>query len=83
MSDAVKLFGLDRETFTWQDMNMCQGLPIRVFFDESESNPNVLNAVKEICGYCPVKSYCLEYGRESKSYGVFGGERLSGGKIVK
>lgn len=77
-------FNLDRERFVWQDLSMCDGIePLAIFFEESESNPNVANAVKSICDYCPVKEMCRQDAIDTKAHGIRGGDMFVGGKVAK
>ena len=85
-------FNLDRENFIWQDLAMCEGInPFNphikdkadIFFEESESNPNVANAAKSICDYCPVKAMCRQDAVDSKAHGIRAGEMFVGGKVAK
>lgn len=80
--NVIEEFGLDPERFIWQDLSMCVNIPPQAFFEDAESNDNIKNAAQDICDYCPVKEMCLEEARGSKSYGIWGGEMLVGGKIT-
>ena len=79
--NLVELFGLDSESFLWQDFAMCHGLPFEMFFEAAESNTFIEKSVKDVCDYCPVKSICLDEGQSNKEFGIWGGEKLERGKI--
>ena len=80
--NIIDEFNLDEENFIWQDMAMCHNIPTDAFFDHSESDSRVEDAVKAVCGYCPVREMCLQTAQDQKAQGIHGGERLLRGKIV-
>lgn len=80
--NLVEQFGLDEESFIWQDLAMCVGIPTEVFYDDSEKDDAVSDAAREICLTCPVAKLCLDAGLQGKESGIWGGVRLERGKIV-
>lgn len=57
----------------------CQEAP-DLFFAES---PALLGRAKDLCSDCPIRQACLTGALErAEPYGVWGGEILSGGRIV-
>lgn len=56
----------------WRDNAKCRGLPSYLFYPSDE--PGGVEAAKEFCQSCPVKSQCKEEAlREKEQYGVWGG----------
>lgn len=68
---------IDTSAFNWQDDAACRGLPMVLFFGpEGEEKPARLKREKQakrICGGCPKRERCLEFGLSQRG-GVFGGK---------
>jgi hypothetical protein len=73
--------GLDPEDVTWNDLAACKNWATETFFDDYENDIVTATAVDAMCLSCPVAAQCLEYGRETKSWGVWGGVYLTDGEI--
>lgn len=73
--------------YGWQEHGNCHGCEdIDFAFDPYSSEPSKyqLKIKAEFCDAgCPVKSKCLQFGVETKSTGLFGGEFLDEGEILK
>lgn len=63
---------LDGRDRSWMDRAACVGVENgdAIFFSESSAGRPV--AAKAICGRCPVREECLEYGL-TENFGVWGG----------
>ena len=57
----------------------CLGHPHHMWFPELGDPGNGAVEAKKICSTCPVKQECLEYGIDTKSYGIWGGITLRNG----
>ena len=61
----------------WIGEARCKGRSDLFFPAPSERGPDRLRreaAARELCGECPVRSDCLEYGRLNLEHGIWGGE---------
>ena len=75
---------LDTETedFKWQDYASCNGAEEpNMFYDDYENDVITAMQVDQICQHCPVATWCLEDGLNSKGWGVWGGIYLIDGKV--
>jgi WhiB family redox-sensing transcriptional regulator len=64
--------------WTWQDSAECRGENLALFFGpDGERQPERElreEIAKEICGWCPVRTQCLDYAvSRPEKYGVYGG----------
>lgn len=64
--------------WTWQDSAECRGENLALFFGpdgERQPEREVREEIaKEICGWCPVRTQCLDYAvSRPEKYGVYGG----------
>jgi WhiB family redox-sensing transcriptional regulator len=57
----------------------CLGHPHHMWFPELGDPGNGAVEAKKICSTCTVKQECLEYGIDTKSYGIWGGITLRNG----
>ena len=57
----------------------CLGHPHHLWFPELGDPGNGAVQAKKICSTCKVKTECLEYGIDTKSYGIWGGITLRNG----
>lgn len=86
MIDFMERMGIDPEDFSWQELGLCAGLGAadpalaEIFHSKADASQNFKAQAKAICDVCPVKDICLEEGIRNKEYGIWGGERLTGGK---
>ena len=71
----------------WMDKAHCanNNVSTGTFFEKYEKgNDRVKMKTIAMCeSLCPVKDECLDYGRKTKSVGLFGGEYLENGRIVR
>lgn len=61
----------------WTDEARCKGRSDLFFPAPSERGPDRLRreaVARELCGECPVRVDCKEYGREHLEHGIWGGE---------
>lgn len=68
---------------SWQEFGLCyniDGRYLNMFFDEFEQDPEIRPHVISFCNACPVRDMCEEYGKATKSDGVWGGKYLVRGK---
>lgn len=79
MSSILNDLGLHEDELEWQDLAICNGMDVNLFFDKYESDINIARNIDEMCISCPVKKMCYEYGSENDSYGVWGGIYLNSG----
>lgn len=79
-SVVFDVLGLDVEDLEWQDLAVCAGQPVSLFYDEYESNPRTAKLVDQMCLSCPVRALCLQTGVENNEWGVWGGVFLVSGK---
>ena len=78
----VDLYQLDQNNFVWQDLASCLGAPGELFFEVSEKKPAVQKAIEAMCETCPAKEICLSEAKRNSDFGIRGGKRLEGGKVV-
>ena len=57
----------------------CLGHPHHLWFPELGDPGNGAVQAKKICSTCKVKTECLEYGIDTKYYGIWGGITLRNG----
>lgn len=82
MSDALQsLLGIDLDELEWQDLALCAGMEINMFYDDYESDQNVARVTDEACLSCPVMAQCLQEGLSNGEWGVWGGTYLTSGKV--
>lgn len=64
------------EDRVWQDDAACVGSP-RYFYgppaEKMESKDQRESAAKKICSTCSVRIPCLDYAKENREYGIWGG----------
>jgi hypothetical protein len=84
MSDALsELLGIDLDELEWQDLALCDGMDINLFYDDYEADDNVASMIDEACLSCPVMAQCLQEGLNNNEWGVWGGYYLTSGKVDK
>ena len=83
MSDILNDLGIHEDELSWQDLALCNGMDVNLFFDKYESDINIARSIDEACIACPVRKMCVEYGMDNDSYGVWGGIYLNSGSIDK
>lgn len=64
--------------YYWTDYAVCKNR-VELFFDlEKNERPPARKireqAAKELCSTCPVMDVCRQYGRDTHSLGIWGGE---------
>ena len=59
----------DRE---WAKEAACRGMGPDLFFPDRGASPNQGRYIREICGPCPVRQECLDYGAY-ETHGWWGG----------
>lgn len=62
---------LEEKDASWRQEANCQGIPVDAFF--STNQDDVINIRRHICGPCPVREQCAEFGKD-EPYGIYGGE---------
>lgn len=72
-------FTLDINKSEYSTKGSCLGHPHNLWFPELGDPGNGAVQAKSICSTCPVKVECLEYGIDTKSYGIWGGITLRNG----
>jgi WhiB family redox-sensing transcriptional regulator len=72
-------FTLDVNKAEYATKGSCLGHPHHMWFPELGDPGNGAVEAKKICSTCPVKQECLEYGIDTKSYGIWGGITLRNG----
>lgn len=85
MSSIPNLLG-DISSLDWRDLASCNGIDsdsTGIFFEEYETDPVVARETDVFCLSCPVARQCFQYGKETKSEGVWGGVYLENGKVSK
>jgi len=83
MSNILNDLGLDENNFEWQNLAVCSGMEVNLFFDKYEIDINIAKGIDEACLSCPVSKICYETGVENNEYGVWGGIYLSAGTMDK
>jgi Transcription factor WhiB len=73
--------GADPEDYIWSDFAGCKNMDVNLFFDLYEEDPVTAMAVDELCATCPVAKFCLDFGMDTKSDGVFAGVYLNKGEV--
>jgi Transcription factor WhiB len=72
--------GLFEDDLRWEQLATCKDYDTYDFFEGYETDKVVSKNVDEMCLSCPVVQQCFQFGRETKSYGVFGGVYLENGR---
>jgi len=69
----------------WMDSAKCneKEMPLDFFFEGYLKSRHVYDVVNATCKECPVQAACLNYGKITKSTGVWGGKWLQNGVVVK
>jgi hypothetical protein len=80
-SVLLDALGLDADELEWQDIAICTGQPIELFYEAYESSERTAKTVDSMCLSCPVRSLCLQAGVEGSEWGVWGGVFLTNGKM--
>ena len=65
----------------WMIGAMCYGKPTEWWFPKFRDKGDAVfnfKVAKRICSTCPCKKNCLEYGKNTNSYGMWGGIVLQG-----
>ena len=60
---------------SWHKQAVCKGIGFSVFYGAKESTPMTGPEIargKQVCGACPVRRECLEFGL-TEGYGLWGG----------
>ena len=83
MSNILNDLGVDESSFTWQDLAVCRGMDVNLFFDKYEIDINIAKGIDEACLSCPVSKICYAAGVENNDYGVWGGVYLNAGSVDK
>ena len=75
------------DNMRWMEKAYCSnnGIPTKTFFEKFEKGDlYTKRKVVAICEVqCPVQDACLAYGCATKSSGIFGGEYLESGRVVR
>lgn len=61
----------------------CGGEPLENFFEAYIKDKDIYEQTNFLCQTCKVRKICLNYGRVTKAYGVWGGKLLQNGSIVE
>jgi hypothetical protein len=75
---------LSAEDFTgmeWMGEAYCKGMGAKMFI-ETQRRKDEQKICQEVCGRCPVREFCLDFGVGSGESGVWGGRILFRGKII-
>lgn len=75
--------GIDPREFEWTMLAACLNYDLSFFFDEYEKDAYVAQGIDELCLSCPVAKECFEFGKRTKSTGVFGGFYLENGDVAE
>lgn len=69
----------------WMEDAKCREneMPLVYFFEDYLRSREIYDLVNSTCRACPVRTICLNYGKNMKSTGVWGGRWLQNGVIVK
>lgn len=65
--------GIDETSFEWQDLAICRGMPIRMFYEGYENDEQIAKVVDAACLSCPVMAQCMQSAIDNKEYGCWGG----------
>lgn len=75
------------DNMRWIEKAHCSNndIPTQTFFEKFEKGDSYTKRkVVAICeSLCPVKEECQQYGIATKSSGIFGGEYLDNGRVVR
>lgn len=66
-----------------EEKRECLGMNISLFFEDYEEDDNLAQEIDQVCYGCELRAECLRFGKETSSYGVFGGVYLFKGKYSK
>jgi hypothetical protein len=79
----IRDLGLYEDDFRWDQLATCKDWDTNDFFDNYENDKVIAHNVDQMCLSCPVADQCFEFGKQTKSYGVFGGVYLENGRTSK
>lgn len=83
MSDIYPVYDGDLD---WFETAMCRGLPTNWWHPTKGMNRNRRKdtaAARAVCAVCPHTAACLDYGRQTKSSGIYGGVLLTIGSLPR
>lgn len=83
MSSILNELGVDPDDFSWEDLALCQGMDVNLFYEKYEADQSIANSIDQACLTCPVISICYDAGVKNNEYGVWGGVYLNSGSIDK
>lgn len=68
-------FGVDMRETDWMVDGHCANAMHDEWFHVDEDGPNTASLItaKRICGTCPVREQCLDYGIRHDEWGIWGG----------
>jgi len=73
-------------SLAWRRRGRCAGLPSRydaaVDTKRGRATQVSIRFIEGFCTGCPVRARCLSFGVETRSTGIFGGERLAFGRSL-
>lgn len=78
LAKTPDLFLRSDAPFKWQTQAACADEPVDTFFPENVEKLRE-QRWQPICAECPVRAECEAYGRQTRSYGVWGGVLLYAG----
>ena len=83
MSDIYPVYDGDLD---WMDGAMCRGLPTNWWHPtkgQGRSPRKFAAMARAVCAACPFTNECLDYGRQTKSSGIYGGVLLTVGSLPR
>lgn len=83
MSSILNELGVDPDDFSWEDIALCHGMDVNLFYDKYEADQSIANNIDQACLSCPVIAICYKAGVQNNEYGVWGGVYLNSGSIDK
>lgn len=78
--DVFAILGIDTDELEWQDLSVCAGQDVSLFYEKYESSTRTAKLVDQMCLSCPVRAICLQAGVENGEWGTWGGVFLVNGK---
>lgn len=81
MQDLYETLGVDPDDIKWEDLALCQGTDLSLYYEQYENDEDTARTVDEVCLSCPVLATCLRAGNERGEWGVWGAVYLVNGKM--
>ena len=49
MSSILNELGVDPDDFSWEDLALCQGMDVNLFYEKYEADQSIANSIDQAC----------------------------------